>query len=167
MSSITLETYHLPDISYHDRRHLAGSSLRNLSCTSESSASSFGLHPSTWTEPLLPRNTSPPSTSGSYRGLQSPSALSGFRISQGQDTATRSSSSSRSPSSFEATPVIFGTLLGCESNYLRPEYEDQPPSGLSKQIREEVRIENSLYVGHGLHREHLLTRTFMTKYTVL
>ncbi|KAF7619748.1 hypothetical protein AFLA_001369 [Aspergillus flavus NRRL3357] len=89
-----------------------------------------------------PRNTSPPSTSDSYWGLQSPSALSGF--SQGQDPAARSSSSSSSSSSFETTPVILGTPLGCESNCSRPGYENQPPSGLSKQIQGKLPTETSL-----------------------
>ncbi|KAK6838349.1 hypothetical protein RU639_000665 [Aspergillus parasiticus] len=144
MSSITLETHHLPDFPYHNHRHLAGSPLRNLHLSSESSASSFGLHPSTWIEPLQPRNTSPPSTSGSYWGLQSPSALSGFSISQGQDPAARSSSHSSSSSSFETTPVILGTPLGCESNCSGPGYENQPPSSLSKQIQGELPTETSL-----------------------
>ena len=167
MSSITLETHHLPNFSYHNRRHLAGSPLRTLSFSSESSASSFGLRPSTWIEPLPLRNTNPPSTSGSYWGLQSPAALPDFGISQGQDPATRPSSSSSSSPSFESTPVVFGTPLGCESDCLRPEYDNQPRSGLSKQIQEECPIENSLYVGLDLHRVHLLIRSFMTKVTVL
>lgn len=165
MSSITLETHHLPDFACHNHRHLAGSPLWNLDCSSELSASSFGLNRSTWIEPLQPRNTSPPSTSDSYWSLQSPSALSGF--SQGQDPAARSSSSSSSSSSFETTPVILGTPLGCESNCSRPGYENQPPSGLSKQIQGKLPTETSLYVGHDLHLEHLLIRTFMTKNTVL